>query len=338
MRFSFLAFALLCAASCSTAPPPPPAPLPVRMLDEAAQIETVPAPGYAFSHDGRTLIFSASIGGEWRPFSISISGGQPTPIGAVGTRAISYFPNDDRILLRLGQGLIVRQDDRTISTFATGNFLGWCDNGDAMIFSDDALLRVDGASHEQRAVLTLPEGQRVAAVSRDCRWAAIEAAGSGQVLIGDLSAPSPTARSILAHTANTAYGVFGFTPTNRSLNYAQRAGSGFQEAYRYQLTDGQSFLVMQTQADVLAIEFSPTGRYGAYYSGANGQIADMTLVDQTSDQAVPLSSGTRDLRFSRDETKIAFRLANDGWPNDIFVSDLDGGHITRLVHAPNARP
>ncbi len=120
------------------------------------------------------------------------------------------------------------------------------------------------------------------------------------------------------------------------MNYAQRQGAGFQEAYRYALADGQSYPVMQTTADVLGIEFSPTGRYGAYYSGTNGRVTDMAVVDQTSESAVPLSGSTRDLRFSRDETRIAFRLANDGWPNDIFVSDLDGSHITRLVHAPSA--
>ena len=57
MRFSSLAFALLFAAGCSTAPPPV-APPPVRMLDHTSRIETVPAGGYAFSHDGRTLILS----------------------------------------------------------------------------------------------------------------------------------------------------------------------------------------------------------------------------------------------------------------------------------------
>jgi hypothetical protein len=234
----------------------------------------------------------------------------------------------------------VRERDETTRDLGVASFLTWCADGRAAIVVVGGLALLDPATYERRIVLPLPEERvpntAVAAVSRDCRWAAITTSIVKAVYLADLSAAQPTQRRILGDAPGTSYGVIGFTPTNQSLIYSQRQGSGFQEAYRYALADGQTYLVMQTQADVLAITFSPTGRYGAYYSGTNGAITDAAVVDQTSDQAVPLSGGTRDLRFNRDETKIAFRLANDGWPNDIFVSDLDGGHITRLVHAPNA--
>jgi uncharacterized lipoprotein YbaY len=340
MRVSFLAFALL-LASCSTAPAPAPAPAPVRLLDRATQIAMVPTGGYAFSHDGRALIFSANDGSATKAYSISVDGGLPAALtDTADTRAISYFPNDDRVLLQVGNRLAVRERDSTTHDLGAGNFMGWCADGSLLMGSPLMLARVDGANYERRTLISLPPTRTpalaVAAASRDCRWAALVGGANQSLLLADVSAADAPYREIVQATPGRTFDVLGFTPTNRSLNYAQRQGAGFQEAYRYQISDGQTYVVMQTQADVLGIAFSPTGRYAAYYSGANGHITDAAIVDQTSDQAVPVSSATRDLRFNRDDTKIAFRLANDGWPADIFVSDLDGGHITRLVHAPNA--
>ncbi len=312
------------------------------MLDQATQIEMVPANGYAFSRDGRTLIFSANDGSATKAFSISVNGGLPTAVAdSADTRAVSYFPNDDRVLLRVRGSLVVRERDETTRDLGAGDFMGWCADGSLMIGSPHSLARFDGATYERRPLLSLPATRTpalaIASVSRDCRWAALVGGSYDSLLLADLNAPDTPYREIVAPASGTRFDPLGFTPTNRSLNYAQRQGSGFQEAFRYALADGQSYPVMQTQADVLGIEFSPTGRYGVYYSGANARITDTAVVDQTSESAVPLSGNTRDLRFNRDETKIAFRLANDGWPNDIFIADVDGSHITRLVHAPNAR-
>jgi len=342
MRLFLFASALLVLLSaCQSAPQPAPAALPVRMLDHAAQIEMAPPEGYAFSRDGRTLIFSANDGGAMKAFSIPLTGGEPTALASTGdTHVLSYFPGDDRVLLRVGAHLVVRERDETTRDLGLASFLTWCADGSAAVAGVGGLYRLDTTSYERRLVLPLPEERvpntAITAVSRDCRWAAITTSLVNAIYLADLSAPQPSQRQILQHAGDTTYSVLGFTPTNQSLIYSQRQGSGFAEAYRYALADGQNYPVMQTQADVLAITFSPTGHYGAYYSGAHGNIADAAIVDQTSEEAVPLFGGTRDLRFTRDETKIAFRLANDGWPNDIFIADVDGDHIARLVHAPSA--
>ena len=305
-------------------------------------IEMVPAGGNAFSHDGRTLIFSANDGSATKAYSISVDGGMPTALAdTADTRAISYFPSDDRILLGVGNRLVVREPDNTTHDLGAGSFMGWCADGSLLMGSSLSLARIDGENYERRSLLDLPATRTpalaIAAASRDCSSIALVGGTYQSLLLADSSAAGAPFREIVPARSGRTVVVLGFTPTNRSLNYAQREGAGFQEAFRYQLSDGQNYLVMQSsQADVMAIEYSPTGQFGAYYSGTNGRITDIAVVDQNSDASVPLSSGARDLRFNRDETKIAFRLANDGWPQDIFITYLDGGHITRLVHAPNA--
>jgi Tol biopolymer transport system component len=77
---------------------------------------------------------------------------------------------------------------------------------------------------------------------------------------------------------------------------------------------------------------SPSGRYRVFVTSA-----ETLVIDQSTDRALPLANYIRDVRFNRDESQIAFRLANDPWPQDVFLSDLDGAHIRRLIHSDAAR-
>ena len=336
MKSTFGALAVMLAVLCACQTAAPPAPLP-RALEHATRIELPPPTGYAVSSDGDTLLFSAVTNGNLNVFTAPMEGGEPTALttsAAADTSAVSYFPNDDRVLLSVGIHLYVRERDGALSNIGDGlQFLGWRADGGAFYTAGESLYVFNTINYARQTLLSTA-GMESAVISRDGRWAAFGSNG-GALFLADLSAPDPTPRRILADES-AAHVLFEFAPSNRALIYGARAPNGFMQAHRYDLATGEILPAMESQANVLAITSSSTGRYGAYATGRNA-VEDVVVIDQQTDRALPLSANTRDVRFNRDDTRVIFRLANDDWPQDVFAADLDGRNMQRVVHAPNAR-
>lgn len=322
-----------CASAPQHAPPPLRAP-----LEGAEHIEPPSAYGFAVSPDGANLLFSADPNGTMNAFAVPVAGGDPhalTSETSADAIALSYFPRDGRVLLNIGGLIYARAVDGGLSGLGRLQFLGWRGDGAAFYAADNNAIYAFDAADYTRQTLFSSAGVEAALVSRDGRWLALR--GGGAVSLVDLSAADPTARRILADESNVT-GIFEFSASGRSLVYAVRAADGFIHARRYDLASGETYPVMEAQADVLSVISSRAGRHMVLETGRNGAVSDVAAVDQQEDQALPLRGSARDLRFNRDDSRIFFRLADDGWPQDIFVSDLDGEHINRLVHSDAARP
>jgi Tol biopolymer transport system component len=335
-----LAFGL---AACASAPHTPPAPLRAP-LEGAERIMPSLAQGFAVSPDGEDFLFSADPNGTMNAYVVSIHGGDPRALtneAAADAIALSYFPNDDRILLSIGTRmfvvgthLYVRAPDGGLTGIGGVRFLGWRGDGSAFYAaSNDTIYAVDARDYSRE---TLFSGANIdaAAASRDGRWLALRRGST--ISLVDLSASPRAARTILAGETS-AHELFEFSSSGRSLVYGLRAADGFMHAWRYDLASGQTYPVMEAQADVLSVATSRSGRFMVLETGQNGAVSDVAAVDQQEDRALPLRGSARDVRFNRDDSRIFFRLADDGWPQDIFVSELDGERITRLVHSDAAR-
>src|SRR5258706_10200066 len=95
--------------------------------------------GASWSPDAKNVLVSSNISGIWNAYTISASGGAPTPLTQSKTnsiRAISYFPADERMLYSSDEGgnelthIFVRNPDGTTRHLTPGpklkaNFQGW---------------------------------------------------------------------------------------------------------------------------------------------------------------------------------------------------------------------
>lgn len=329
---------LLFLAACASAPSAPPAPLRAP-LEGAERIEPPSAHGYAVSRDGESFLFSADPNGTMNAFVVALEGEDNDPRAlttetSADVSALSYFPNDDRILLSIGTQLFIRAQDGGLSGIGRLTFLGWRGDGAAFYAAGDEAVYAFDARDLSRETLFRSAGADAAIVSRDGRWGALRSGNTISLI--DLSASPRAARAILAEETG-AHGLFEFSSSGRSLVYGLRAADGFMHAWRYDLASGQTYPVMEAQADVLSVVSSRSGRFMVLETGRNGAASDVVAVDQQEDRALPLRGYARDVRFNRDDSRIFFRLANDSWPQDIFVSELDGEHIKRLVHSETAR-
>lgn len=338
---------------------------PVKTYSAKAFFETTsysnaPDTGHAFSPDGKSLLISSDQTGVFNAWSLPVAGGAATLVTASTTNAtfaLSWFPSDGRVLFRADGGgdeldhVFVRGLDGAVRDLTPGakvkaGFVGWSPSGDVFwLFTNERdaetfdLYAYDAKTYA-RTLVFQNSGYDLGDVSPDGATLALSksrTSADGNLYLVDLKAKGEP-RLITPHAGNIAYEVYGFTPDGKSLVYATDEAGEFTQAWTYALADGAKAPLIKADWDVQFVTFSDSGRYrvSALNADASTQI---TLIDQKTGHAVKLT-GVPDgdigqVRFNRDESAIAFTVASDTSPNDIFVADLATGQARRLTKALN---
>jgi len=320
------------------------------------------ANGYVFSPDGRRILTHNDSSGVFNAYAQSIEGGAPTALTQSTTNAtfaVSYFPNDERVLVSADTGgneidhLYVRERDGTLRDLTPAenekaDFLAWRADGGAFWVTSNArdpqvfdLYEYDTASYERRLVYQNP-GMEIGDITKDGRWLALArprtSADSNLYLVNlharDLREP----QLITEHTGNISYGVYGFSPDGEALIYGTDEHGEFNQAWRYDLASGQKSALIEADWDVMFVVHSPSGRYRVSAVNADAS-TEVTILDTRTNRPVRLTGvpagDLGGVRFNRDETRIAFTVASDTSPSDIFTAPLSTGAATRLTHALN---
>lgn len=317
--------------------------------------------GVAFSRDGRSLLINSDKSGVFNAYALPVAGGDPAQISRSATNAtfaVSYFPDDDRVLLTADQGgneldhLYVRLADGTVRDLTPGTalkagFMGWSADGRSFYVSTNErdarafdVYAYDSASYERRLIFRNSGEYQPGEVSRDGRYISLGKANSSadsDVYLAEAGSDAPP-RLITPHQGNVAFGSYGFTPDSRALVYGTNETSEFDQAWRYDLASGARAPMLQADWDVMFVMFSRSGRYRVHALNQDGSTR-LTITDTRSGRPVALR-GVPDgdlggVRFNRDETMVAFTVASDTSPSDIFVADLATGQARRLTRALN---
>ena len=153
-------------------------------------LDTVSNRGASFSADESRILFSSNKTGIWNAYSVPVGGGGWTPVTRSttdSTFAVSYFPDDDRILFTRDQGgnelnhLYVRTLDGTERDLTPGqklkaNFVAWTPDGKAFYVASNErdqrffdLYRYDTATNARARFYSNEQGYEPAVVSHDAR-------------------------------------------------------------------------------------------------------------------------------------------------------------------------
>jgi dipeptidyl aminopeptidase/acylaminoacyl peptidase len=313
-----------------------------------------------FSADGRSLLVSSDRSGVFNAFRLPVDGGEPVPVTAStdnATFAISFFPGDDRVLVTSDRGgnelnhVYVRERDGTLRDLTPGDrlkaqFLGWSGDGRTFWISTNErnpqmfdVYAYDAASYERRRVFE-NEGYEVGPVSPNGRFVALTKAHSSansDLYLAEIGGGAP--RLITQHEGNVEHGAYTFTPDSRSLVYATNEHGEFTQAWTYDVASGARGRLVAADWDVMNVSFSPSGRYRVHALNADAS-TDVTITDRDGRELRLSGIPDGDLggvRFNRDETMMAFTVASDTSPSDVFVADLATGRARRLTTALNPR-
>ncbi|SDM29816.1 S9 family peptidase [Maricaulis salignorans] len=318
--------------------------------------------GFAFSaSDGRILISSDETG-TYNAYAVDpVSGAREalTDSTTAATAALSWFPNDDRVLVTFDGGgdelnhIYVRELDGRLTDITPGenvkaDFLGFSPDGNDIWVASNArdagafdIYQYDTQSYESGFVFENTDALSIGAVSPDGRWLALvrnRTSADSDILLVDLAANNPEPALVTAHEGNIAYGAYTFTPDSSALIYATNEHGEFNQAWSHDLATGERSALVTADWDVSFVTYSPSGRY--LVTGINADArTEVTITDLETGEALALpelpSGDLGSVRFSRDEGSIAFTINAATSPSNIHLVELASQTHTQLTQALN---
>lgn len=321
-------------------------------------LQTTSIAGASFSADERRVLFSSNESGIFNAYVMPVAGGKAEPLtkSAETTRAISFFPSDDRILYSRDIGgnendhIYVRELDGSEKDLTPGekvkaSFEGWSPDGnwfyvatnerDARMFD---LYLYNAKSYERRMVFKNESALDIAAVSRDGKWIAFNKTNTtidGDIWLFDVA--KGELKNITPHTGNIAYSAQAFDPASQKLLLLSDEGSEFARIKTYDLAGGKFEELEKADWDVFFTYFSRDGRYRV--TGINQDAATVVKVTTWPDnKPVNLPKGLpvgemRNVVFSKSGSQMAFYINADRSPSNLFVLDLKAGKAKQLTQS-----
>ena len=315
--------------------------------------------GYAWSSNDSKILAQSDASGVFN--AIAISGdGASTQLTSSETDAHfvqSFFPTDDRIIVSADQGgnelnhIYVGELDGTLVDVTPGEnvkafFGGWrADNEVFYVWHngrDSAsfdLYAMDAVDYGATMVFENP-GFQPGALSDSGRWLAMDkprTSADSDVYVVDLSAEAPEPVLVTEHEGNVAHGTYDFTPDETKLVFSTNEFGEYNQAWTHDLETGEKAPLIQAEWDVSFVFYSPSGNYRVHAINADG-LTDLTILNTQTGEDVVLNGVPEgelgQIRFSRDESKIAFGVNTDTSPRNLYMTEL-GGDAVRLTDAIN---
>lgn len=360
---AFASVAAIALSACGPTETAAPAAKPHQTYDAKTFFDTTavqmasPTP-LAFSPDGANVLVATDKTGVFNAAALPVAGGEATPLTTSTTNAvfaISYFPGDDRILVSSDGGgdelshIYVREADGTLKDLTPGDkhiaqFVGWSGDGKTFWVATNErnpqmfdVYAYDAAAFTRKLVFE-NSGFFPSAVSPDGKWLALDkqtTAADSDVYLADLTKPAKqTPVLVTPNDAVIAFASYEFTPDSKQLVYGTDEHGEFTQAWTHDLASGEKKELLKADWDVMFVTYSNSGRYRV--SAINEDASTkLTILDQTTNAPLALTGvpagDVAQVRFNRDETKIAFTVASDTSPADVFVADLATGAATRLT-------
>jgi dipeptidyl aminopeptidase/acylaminoacyl peptidase len=320
------------------------------------------ANGYAWSADDSGLLVSSDESGIFNAVALAAADGAKRPLTSSTTDsvfAVSWFPDDARILFTADKGgneidhLFVRETsgetrDLTPGDQVKAQFVGWSEDRkyfyvltnerDPASF-DLYRYAVDG--YDRTVVFQNDEALEVSAVSPDGNYVALvrpRTSADSDIYLFDTTEPESEPALITEHTGNVSHFVYDFTRDSDKLVYSTDEHGEFTQAWTYDLNDATKAPLIAADWDVMFVTFSESGRYRVSATNEDARTV-ISILDSRNGDDISLPGlppgDLAQIRFSRDEGKLALLLSSDTSPSDVYTVDLSAGKSARLTQALN---
>ena len=312
--------------------------------------------GASFSADGKRILVSSNESGIFNAFSVPVTGGKAealTKSTTDSTFAVSYFPNDNRILYTRDAGgneqnhlyvleLDGKERDLTPGGKLKAEFGQWSQDGRAFFVLTNErdgrffdLYRYDAKTYERTLFYKEEKGYQSAGISNDQKWIAIvkpNTTSDSDIFL--YSVATQEFKHITPHRDPADHSVAAFDPTSEWLYYRTNDGGEFTRVRRYHLASGRHEDVEKAAWDIGYSDFSHGGRYRVTGVNNDGQTV-ITVQDTKTSKAVPLpklpAGDITSVNISRDEKQMAFYLNGDRAPSNLYVYNFSTGQASKLT-------
>jgi len=342
------------------AAPPADAPMVVSRYTIEQFMDTERLSGASFSADGARVLHSSNRSGVFNAFTQPVDGTAATQLTRSEADAVitlDYFPHDDRILYTSDQGgnelnhIYVRETDGRVRDLTLGentkaSFYGFSADGTRLWIATNErdprffdLYEYDAESYARELVYQNEDGVFLGPVAPDgsqVALARVHTRANTDVLLFDRARGET--RVLVADAGEVANSAATFSADGAWLYYATDRDGEFRQLRRIALADGRDEPVLAPDWDVMGAARSRGGRYLAVTINQDSTTVTR-LLDAATHAAVALpempARNLADLRFSADDTRMAFYLSDSRMPGDLYVVELPEGTPRALTRALN---
>ena len=323
-------------------------------------MNTISIGGSSFSADEKAILFSSNQSGIYNAYTVPVAGGEPTQITQSTDNAIfaiSFFPDDNRILYRRDQGgneiyhIYLRNEDGTVQDLTPGEnaraqFYGWAHDQKSFFYGSNKrdprfmdIYEMDIETFTPIMVYQNDAGYFLGAISRDKRYVAFQKViteHNSDMYLYDTQ--SQELKYLSPHEGDINYSPQTFCPDSKNLYFLTNEGNEFTYLKRYDLAGGQSEIVEQPEWDVWYTYFSFNGNYRVI--GINEDARTVIKVyDTATNQQLSLpklpGGNITSVNISKSENLMAFYFNGSRTPNSLFVYDFDSQKFTQLIQTMN---
>ena len=334
---------------------------PVKQYTIEQFMNTVRIGGSSFSADEKSILFHSNKTGIFNVYSVPVTGGdaaQLTNNTKESTFAVSYFPNDARILYTYDRGgnenshLYLRELNGTERDLTPGekvkaNFLGWSHDRKSFFFSTNErdarffdVFEMPLDSFKASLIYKDETGLDFGDISNDKKFIAFEKSGGSQA-DSDVylyNTATKELKNLTSHTGDVANAPQNFDPDSKHLYFLSDSGGEFRYVARYNLATGKTEVVEKAPWDVSYTYFSRNGKYRVtavnedartkikIYEQATGKLVDLPKLPNADITGVNISPS---------EKLMAFYLNGDRSPSNLYVYDFATKKATKLTNSLN---
>jgi dipeptidyl aminopeptidase/acylaminoacyl peptidase len=323
-------------------------------------MDTESVGGSSFSPDETSILFHSNKTGIFNVFTIALKDRairHLTNSAKESTFAVSYFPDDSRVLYTSDRGgnennhLYVRELDGKERDLTPGekvkaNFLGWNRDGQTFYISTNErnpqafdVYALSVEDYSRQLLYRNDDGYLFGAIAGDGKYIALYK----QITLSDTdifiyNSETEDTRRITTHEGNIWYKPQTFDADNRFFYYLTDEGSEYHYLARYDLKTNRSETVERHDWEILSAHFSPAGKYRAVRINEDASVR-IKVYEQANGRPVKLpnfpAGEITDVKFSPSEKLMSFYLSSDRSPDNLYVYHFASRRLAQLTSTLN---
>lgn len=321
--------------------------------------------GGSFSPDESKILVSSNESGIYNLYEIPVGGGekkQLTNSTVESLLAVSYFPEDERVLFQADEGgnenfhLFLQspegvQKDITPDDSVRNAFYGWSKDKKSMFIASNkrdprfmdvyerSIASLEGEMGFGEMAYQNNEGLDAAAISPNKKlFALTKSITSADSKMYLYNRETGETKNISEHEGDVQYNPQFFSSDNKELFYTTDEGAEFVYLVKLNLETGAKEKVYEDKWDVWYAYESENGKYRVI--GVNEDAKTKVHVfDQTTGKEVKLpeieGGSIASVSISNSEKLARLTVSTSASPSNIYVYNFETGDLTRLTDTLN---
>lgn len=315
--------------------------------------------GGSFSPDERKILVSGDQTGIFNAYTVDIDGeSDPAPLTNSNSEsifAISYFPEDNRILYRSDENgneifhIFVRNEDGTSEELTPGEntraiFHAWAHDGKSFFYGSNQrnpqlmdVYEMQIENFQSEMVYQNDLALEFGGISDDKNYMAFSkpiTTNDNDLFLYDRSKEEMI--KISEEPASNRPADFG--KDSKSLYYTTDLDSEFAYLMKYDFESGDKIKVLEESWDIWYAYFSHTGKYRVIGINEDGKTVVKVMNMQTGE---PIdfpefkNGDINSVNISRSEKKVSFYVESSSSPGNLYVFDIGEGSFRKLTNTLN---